>query len=123
MSQRPASKKSPEGYRPFIVPKALKIINGGISMNKPLQKDEGMKSASPIKNKVGSIFVPVRDIEQSRNWYCRILGLNEDDCGIISGHLCPLPMEGVGVILDTMPMWGGKEPAERLLSKRLLLCS
>ncbi len=61
-------------------------------------------------NKVGSIFVPVRDIEKSRSWYCRVLGLNEADCEIMSGHLCPLPMEGTGVILDTMPKWGGDQP-------------
>lgn len=65
---------------------------------------------SPIKNKVGSIFLPVRDIERSRSWYCRVLGLKESDCEIMNGHLCPLPMEGTGIILDTMPMWGGNEP-------------
>ncbi|MCD9022573.1 VOC family protein [Cohnella sp. NL03-T5] len=64
---------------------------------------------SPIKNKVGSIFVPVRDIEKAREWYCRLLGV-PSDCQIMNGHLCPLPMEGTGIILDTMPMWGGKEP-------------
>ena len=65
---------------------------------------------SPIKNKIGSIFIPVRDIGRSRSWYCRILGLNEADCEIMSGHLCPLPMDGVGLVLDTMPKWGGSEP-------------
>lgn len=28
----------------------------------------------------------------------------------MNGHLCPLPMEGTGIILDTMPMWGGDRP-------------
>lgn len=65
---------------------------------------------TPIKKKVGSLFVPVRDIEKSRSWYCRILGLNEEECSIMNGHLCPLPMEGTGLILDTMPMWGGDLP-------------
>ncbi|WP_200889588.1 VOC family protein [Cohnella kolymensis] len=64
---------------------------------------------SPVKNKVGSIFIPVRNIEQSREWYCRLLGL-PTDCPIMNGHLCPLPMDGTGLILDTMPMWGGNEP-------------
>jgi catechol-2,3-dioxygenase len=110
MSQMPIRKEPPEGYRPIMVPKALKMINGGNLMNKHHQSEEGSKLASPVKNKVGSIFVPVRDIEKSRSWYCRVLGINENDCEILSGHLCPLPMEGTGVILDTMPMWGGKQP-------------
>jgi len=71
---------------------------------------ESSSQASPIKNKVGNIFIPVKDMEKSRSWYCRVLGLNEEDCAIKMGHLCPLPMEGTGIILDTMPMWGGDQP-------------
>lgn len=110
MSQLPIHKESPENYRPVAVPKILKMINGGKPMNEQKQAVEGSTHTSPIKNKVGSIFVPVRDIEKSRSWYCRVLGLNEADCEILSGHLCPLPMEGTGIILDTMPMWGGDQP-------------
>jgi len=99
-----------EGYRPVMVPKALIMINGGRPMNNHNETVEGSIRTSPIKNKVGSIFVPVRDIAQSRSWYCRVLGMNEELCKIISDHLCPLPMEGAGVILDTMPMWGGDQP-------------
>ncbi|MFD0621271.1 VOC family protein [Paenibacillus sp. GCM10027629] len=80
-------------------------------MNQQKQtKEENDTQASPIKNKVGSIFVPVRDIEKSRSWYCQVLGLKEADCSIMNGHLCPLPMVGTGIILDTMPMWGGDQP-------------
>ena len=68
------------------------------------------QTESPIQNKVGSIFVPVRDIEKSRDWYCQLLGIAIEECSIINGHLCPLPMQGTGMILDTMPMWGGKKP-------------
>lgn len=71
---------------------------------------QAKQQASPIQNKVGNIFIPVRDIEQSRAWYCRVLGLNVEDCAIMNGHLCPLPMEGTGLILDTMPKWGGDRP-------------
>lgn len=67
-------------------------------------------SHSPIQNKIGSVFVPVRDLEKSRLWYCQLLGLNVMECEILNGHLCPLPMQGTGLILDTMPMWGGEEP-------------
>ncbi|MFC9710624.1 VOC family protein [Paenibacillus sp. NPDC056933] len=79
-------------------------------MNKKLPAQSGITPTSPIKNKVGSVFVPVRNIEKSRSWYCQVLGLNEADCEIMNGHLCPLPMDGVGIILDTMPKWGGDQP-------------
>ncbi|MEC0201187.1 VOC family protein [Paenibacillus lautus] len=79
-------------------------------MNEQMQDRHNHTQASPIKNKVGSIFIPVRDIERSRSWYCRVLGIAEDDCQVMNGHLCPLPMEGTGVILDTMPKWGGDQP-------------
>jgi catechol 2,3-dioxygenase-like lactoylglutathione lyase family enzyme len=64
---------------------------------------------SPLKNQIGGVFIPVKDIEKAREWYCNILGLPAD-CPIHNGHLCPLPMQGSGIILDTMPTWGGKEP-------------
>ncbi|RAR44280.1 VOC family protein [Paenibacillus sp. MDMC362] len=79
-------------------------------MSEQVQDNQNHAEVSPIKNKVGSIFIPVRDIERSRSWYCRVLGIAEDDCPVMNGHLCPLPMEGTGVILDTMPKWGGDQP-------------
>ncbi|WP_410770349.1 VOC family protein [Fontibacillus sp. BL9] len=71
---------------------------------------EDLARTSPVKNKIGSVFVPVRDIEKSRAWYCKILGLKEEACEIAFGHLCRLPMEGAGIMLDTMPRWGGDLP-------------
>lgn len=109
MNEVPAPKITPEGYRPTLFPKTLKMIHGGRFMEKQQPYKENTHS-SPIKNKVGSIFIPVRDIEKSRRWYCQVLGLKEEDCNIMNGHLCPLPMEGTGVILDTMPKWGGDQP-------------
>jgi catechol 2,3-dioxygenase-like lactoylglutathione lyase family enzyme len=67
-------------------------------------------SLTPLLNRTGAIFVPVRDIEKARVWYCGILGIPVESAEIMNGHLCPLPMEGGGIILDTMPGWGGKEP-------------
>ncbi|UVI31471.1 VOC family protein [Paenibacillus spongiae] len=64
---------------------------------------------SPIRNEVGGVFIPVKDVERAREWYCRLLGIPAD-CEIMFGHLCPLQMQGVGLILDTMPMWGGDRP-------------
>ncbi|WP_081756756.1 VOC family protein [Gorillibacterium massiliense] len=110
MSEGPARKTIPVDYRPAVIPKTLKMIQGGKMMNEHQQTKESQLPISPIKNKVGSIFIPVKDIEKSRSWYCRVLGLNEDDCTIMNGHLCPLPMEGTGIILDTMPKWGGDQP-------------
>jgi len=71
---------------------------------------ESISRRSPLLNRTGSNFVPVRDIENARDWYCRILGIPAETAEIMNGHLCPLPMEEPGIILDTMPMWGGKEP-------------
>ncbi|AHV99624.1 VOC family protein [Paenibacillus sabinae] len=79
-------------------------------MNEQPQGQEASKPSSPIKSKIGSVFVPVKDIERARSWYCKVLGLNEADCEILFGHLCPLPMEGTGILLDMMPMWGGDKP-------------
>lgn len=79
-------------------------------MSDHLKQDSVPIKQSPLKNKIGSVFLPVRDIEQAREWYSRILGLDPLESEIIAGHLCPLPLEGPGLILDTMPMWGGKEP-------------
>lgn len=111
MSQELIRNERPESYRPVAVPKVLKFIHGGESMIEQQQANDGFTRTSPIKNKVGSIFIPVKNIEKSRSWYCRVLGLDEADCEIVSGHLCPLPMEGTGVILDTMPKWGGDQPS------------
>lgn len=64
---------------------------------------------SPIRSHINAVFIPVRDIEKAREWYGRILGVTP---GVVQfGHLSTLPTEGTcGIILDTMPMWGGKNP-------------
>jgi catechol 2,3-dioxygenase-like lactoylglutathione lyase family enzyme len=100
--------KDSKNFKPSIVPKALKTLYGGIEMSDNQQK-LAKSIKSPIQNKLGSVFIPVRDIEKARDWYCKLLGITVE-CEIMNGHLCPLAMEGPGVILDTMPMWGGKDP-------------
>lgn len=55
---------------------------------------------SPIINQIGTVFIPVRDIEKARDWYCDLLGLKTDG-EIQFGHLYVLPMEGTGIVLDS----------------------
>lgn len=55
---------------------------------------------NPILNQVGTIFIPVSNIEEARNWYCDILGLLPDG-EILFGHLYILPMNGTGIVLDS----------------------
>nr|WP_307721801.1 VOC family protein [Paenibacillus humicus] len=110
MDESPVRKKETEGYRPDAVRKAFDMNDGGKTMSDNGKTLGSAAAASPVKNKVGSYFVPVRNIEASRSWYCKVLGLMEADCPIHFGHLCPLPMQGTGLILDTMPKWGGSDP-------------
>lgn len=63
---------------------------------------------SPIQRKVGGIFIPVRDVEKAKAWYCQIFGL-PNTAKVEFGHLYVLPMEGIDVILDEMPMWERKD--------------
>lgn len=70
----------------------------------------GTASSSPVRQRVASVFIPVKNIERSRAWYCRLLGFEESERDILFGHLCVLPMDGADVVLDTMPKWGGSEP-------------
>ncbi|MGE8207040.1 VOC family protein [Heyndrickxia sp. NPDC080065] len=59
---------------------------------------------TPIKNRIGGVFVPVRNLEKAKEWYSKILGLEGGE--IFFGHLYTAPMEGTaGLVLDTMPKW------------------
>ena len=54
-----------------------------------------------IRNEIGTVFVPVRDVEAARDWYCGLLGLPADG-DILFGHLYVVPMrEGSGLVLDS----------------------
>jgi catechol 2,3-dioxygenase-like lactoylglutathione lyase family enzyme len=55
---------------------------------------------NPILNQVGTIFIPVRNIEESRNWYCDLLGLPQDG-EILFGHIYVIPMQGPNIVLDS----------------------
>ncbi|MCM3324738.1 VOC family protein [Cytobacillus kochii] len=55
---------------------------------------------NPILNQVGTVFIPVSNIEEARKWYCDILGLSADG-EILFGHLYIVPMNGTGIVLDS----------------------
>ncbi|MYL48133.1 VOC family protein [Halobacillus litoralis] len=55
---------------------------------------------SPIQNEVGAIFVPVKDIEKARDWYCDLLDVPAEE-EFPGGHLYVLPMKHAGVVLDS----------------------
>ncbi|GEN86029.1 VOC family protein [Oceanobacillus sp. FSL W8-0428] len=56
--------------------------------------------SNPILNQIGTVFIPVSDIEKARDWYCDILGLKSDG-EILFDHLYVIPMEGTGIVLDS----------------------
>lgn len=55
---------------------------------------------NPILNQIGTVFIPVSNIEKARDWYCDILGLPADG-EIQFGHIYVIPMNGTGIVLDS----------------------
>lgn len=56
---------------------------------------------SPVKKEIGAIFIPVRDIHISRDWYCTLLG-SAPDGEILHGHLFIIPLDGnTNLVLDS----------------------
>lgn len=55
---------------------------------------------NPILKEIGTVFIPVSDIEKARDWYSDILGIKPDG-EIQHGHLYVIPMEGTGIVLDS----------------------
>nr|WP_144929276.1 VOC family protein [Paenibacillus bovis] len=55
---------------------------------------------SPLINEVGAIFIPVRNIEKARDWYCDILGVPAEG-EILFNHLYILQTTGTDVVLDS----------------------
>lgn len=62
--------------------------------------------AGVIDREIGTVFVPVRDIEAARDWYRALLGL-EPGGEILFGHLHVVPMQaGSGLVLDSKDFAG-----------------
>jgi catechol 2,3-dioxygenase-like lactoylglutathione lyase family enzyme len=55
---------------------------------------------NPIAAEIGTVFVPVSNIAEARDWYCTLLGVPADG-EILFGHLYVLPMQGAGLVLDS----------------------
>lgn len=62
---------------------------------------------SPIKNKINLVFIPVSDVKRAKEWYSKILAIEEGDD--FFKHLFVAKMDGAGLILDTMPMWRSED--------------
>lgn len=62
---------------------------------------EGGKKMNPIQHQVGTIFIPVSNIEHARDWYCHVFNFPKDN-EIPFEHLFVLPMEnGTNIVLDS----------------------
>lgn len=53
-----------------------------------------------IMNAIGTVFLPVQDVEKSRDWYCDLFGISPEG-DIQFGHLYVIQMEGVNLVLDS----------------------
>ncbi|WP_045521179.1 VOC family protein [Neobacillus niacini] len=63
---------------------------------------------TPIKKRIGGVFVPVRNLEKAKEWYRKILGLEGGE--EYFGHIFVAPMEGTaGLVLDAMPKWRNED--------------
>ncbi|WP_164670781.1 VOC family protein [Virgibacillus doumboii] len=58
---------------------------------------------SPVKSKVNTVFVPVKDIKKAKEWYSTMLGIEDGE--FMFDNLFVAKMDGAGMVLDTMPMW------------------
>lgn len=57
-------------------------------------------TASPVRNEIGVVFIPVGDMVRARAWYGRLFGIELGEPSH-EGGICEVPMEGsAGVLLD-----------------------
>lgn len=56
--------------------------------------------ANPILKQIGTVFIPVSNIEKARDWYCDLLGIRADG-EIQFGHLYVISLEDTGIVLDS----------------------
>ncbi|MCT4784965.1 VOC family protein [Exiguobacterium aestuarii] len=55
---------------------------------------------NPILHQIGTIFIPVSDIQKARDWYCNLFDLSIKG-EILFDHLYVIPLEGTNLVLDS----------------------
>ncbi|WP_337873744.1 VOC family protein [Exiguobacterium sp.] len=55
---------------------------------------------NPILHKIGTIFIPVSDIQKARDWYCDLFDFSTKG-EILFDHLYVIPLEGTNLVLDS----------------------
>lgn len=57
--------------------------------------------SNPIKKRMNGVFIPVSNLEQARDWYCRLFDIPNDG-EIFFGHIYVIDLEGsASLILDS----------------------
>ncbi|WP_372661026.1 VOC family protein [Cohnella sp.] len=79
--------KVSEGYKPHVVPNALKVIDGSIKTYKEASEMVKQDIGTPIKPIVPAVFVYVTDVKKSIDWYCKVLGLPIPDTDRTDIHI------------------------------------
>jgi len=60
-----------------------------------------INSMNPIQHQIGTIFIPVSNIEKAKNWYCHVFDFPREN-EILFNHLYVLPMtNGTDIVLDS----------------------
>ncbi len=55
---------------------------------------------NPIQPKIGATFIPVKNVESARGWYCGLLSIEPTE-EIVNGHLYVLRLQdGHNLVLD-----------------------
>ncbi|WP_163581490.1 VOC family protein [Gracilibacillus saliphilus] len=55
---------------------------------------------NPLNNRITAVFIPVKNIEKARDWYCDLLDKEPHD-DFPGGHLYVLELDGLNVVLDS----------------------
>ena len=69
-------------------------------MHNQVKDKGGVVLSSPVSPNIGAVYIPVKDIYRSRDWYCDLLGFSNDG-EVRFGHLYVIPTEGPNVVLDS----------------------
>lgn len=69
--------KKTDGYKPISIPKALKVIHGRMSNDlEVVEMTSRSVEGFVLAKEILSVFIYVKDLKKSKNWYSEVLGLN-----------------------------------------------